>query len=144
MPDQYRQDAALEGGIVSMVPATMISRVVDTADIGFGLPVKQGATDKAVAEGIGEGDFLGVTVYEHGRSTFAKDSMARIMASGSVWVKAAVQVAAGDTPSYSAAGWGKATGSGNTLLLNARYDTSGAKDALVQLRLWGTEALAGS
>lgn len=145
MAEEFKQDIAFEGQQSNMVPATMISRIVDTADIGFGLPVKQGSDDKACAAGIAAGDFVGITVAEAGISEFAKDTEARIMTQGVIWVKAAATVTAGDTVSYKAGtGWGKAVTTGNVILDEARYETGGGANDLVQVRLWGTSTTAGS
>jgi hypothetical protein len=140
----YTQDIGFEGGISNMVPATFVSRVVDTDAIAFGLPVKQGATAKSCAAGIAAGDFIGITTGEFGIGQFEKDTEARIMTIGVIWVKAAVKLAAGNTVSYSSSGWGKAATAGNTVLDEARYDSGAELGELVQIRLWGTNTTAGA
>lgn len=136
MAEEFKQEIAFEGSVSNMVPATFVSRVVDTAAIGFGLPVKQGATNKACDAGIAAGDFVGITVSEAGIAEFAKDTEARIMTQGVIWVKAAGTVEAGDPVSYDS-GW-KTGGTAVPQLEEARYETGGGNGDLVQIRLWGT------
>lgn len=144
---EYTQDVGFEGGASNMVPASYVSRIVDGAAVGFGVPVKQGATDKSCAEGIGADDFIGITVHEFGKAQFEEDDEARVMTQGVIWVKVTVAVEAGDTVSYkttSTKGWAKSTGDNHIILDNARYETSADSGGLAQVRLWGTNTTAGA
>lgn len=138
IPSNYgdRRDAASLGMIANTEPNTLISRTVETeGGIGFGVPVVQGVEDKGCD--VGAGEVLGVTVQDRGvfEDKFDQLSSARIMTKGVIWVTASVEVAAGDAVYATAAGAWTNVATDNTLLANARFDTSAAADALVQLRL---------
>jgi hypothetical protein len=120
------QPAAIAGAQATMVPATLISRNVETAaGIGFGKAVAQGAADKGVIAYAGTAAFLGIALLDRSAHTgdlFAKGESARVMTRGDVWVVAAVAVAAGDPVTLTAAG--EFSNTGGTAVANARWDTS--------------------
>lgn len=140
MAEFVEQVAGFEGGISNMVPSTLISRHVETGPIAFGVPVKQGTGDKECVAGIADGDFVGITVSQGDKDEYAEGDEARIMTEGVIWVKAAATVAAGQDVYYDS-GWKGGASPGDIALANARYDTSGNANDLVQIRLWGAGAL---
>ena len=134
------QDVANAGQQSNMVPATMISRTVETdPGIEFGKPVMQGVADKGVVLASGSGiKFVGITVLDNvGRygypNGFALRDSARVMTKGVIWVEAAVAVAAGDPVTVTTTGTFSNTG--GTAIANARWDTSAQANGLAQVRL---------
>ena len=128
------QPVAVVGAKATEIPATIISRTVaDTGSIGFGIAVAQGDEDKSVKLfGTGATKFVGITMLDRSANgtsvnpdSFAEGESARIMTIGDIWVNASVAVVAGD-PVYLVAADGKFTNvsTGNTLVPNARFDTS--------------------
>lgn len=124
------QPAAIAGAQATMVPATLISRNVETAaGIGFGKAVAQGATAKGCkAFATGDTAVVGITLLDrsaHIGDLFAKGESARVMTKGDIWVVASVAVAAGD-PVYVVPATGAFTkaATDNVLIANARWDTS--------------------
>jgi hypothetical protein len=140
--------AGVVGAIVNTEPNNLISRTVEGAAIGFGVPVAQGAGDKgarATAAGDTAARFVGVTVREHSvrpetPNSFAVGETARVMTRGVIWVTASIAVAAGD-PVFVTVATGAfrnsatATAGAEIQIPNSRFDTSAAAGALVQLRL---------
>ena len=144
------QPAAVAGLQATQIPATVISRTVETAAIGFGKPVAQGADDKGCVGFTGTG-LLGITLLDRsaagmtvasGQVTartadqFGVGESARIITKGDVWVVASVAVDAGDPVYVTTAGtFAKASGGGNVLYPGARWDTSAGANALAVIRL---------
>lgn len=129
------------GMVADMGLQDVISRdVEDAAGIAFGLPVVQGTADrqcKVAAAGV----FLGITIRDTTRDQRDLDKVAQrasagILTRGVVWVTAGEAVAAGDAVYRTAAGVLNKTSSGNTLIANARWETSAANGALAKLRLF--------
>lgn len=116
------------GQIANMVPATLITRNVETAaGIGFGVAVDQGTEDLGVVVGGGSEAPVGITVRERSLDAnepdkFAENDNARIMTKGTLWVSTAVAVAAGDPVHALAAG--ALSNTGGTQIPNARWETS--------------------
>lgn len=124
------QAAAIAGAQATMIPATLISRNVETvAGIGFGKAVAQGAADKGCkAFAAGDTAVVGITLLDRSAHTgdlFAQFEPARIMTKGDVWVVASVVVAAGDAV-YVVPATGAFTNAklDNVAITNARWDTS--------------------
>lgn len=128
------QPVAVVGAKATEIPATIISRNVQTAGgIGFGIAVAQGTQDKSVVPfGGAANKYVGITLLDRsarGTTTladsFAQGESARIMTIGDIWVNASVAVAAGD-PVYLVAATGLFTNvaTANTAVPNARFDTS--------------------
>lgn len=130
--------AAVAGMIANSEPTTLISRnVEDAAGIGFGLAVMQGVEDKGCIIGDGS-SVLGVTVRDRSvdpgdPDEFAENDSARVITSGTIYVKASGAVSAGDSVHALAAG--RFGNTGGTYIENARWDTSAADGALAILRL---------
>lgn len=123
----------------------LISRSVDTvAGVGFGLPVQQGATDRAV-KAIGDGaatGFVGVTVRSQSQDAnvgdkWAQGDDARVMRKGSIWVPVGADVAAGDAVYFTPAGvWTNTSNTNaNTLVPGARWDVGATNGNLAELYL---------
>lgn len=118
----------------------IISREVETsAGIAFGVAVIQGTADHQCKLGAA-GVFLGVTVRDQSvpasnGDKFIQYDTAAIMTKGVMFVTAGEAVAAGDAVYRTAAGVLNKTSSGNTLIANARWETSAASGALARLRL---------
>lgn len=137
----FTMDKGFVGGQCDMVPATLISRTVeDSAGIAMGLPVSQGTDDRGVTAGAT--NFVGITVNDYVNESFDQYEQARVMTEGTIWVKAAGTVAAGDSVTY-ASGW-KTGGTTGRVLSDARYETSGGSGDLVVIRLWGAGSVANS
>lgn len=121
------QQAAIAGAQATMIPATIISRNVEGAPVGFGVAVEQGETDKGVAAFAG-GEYVGITLLDRSAAgendTFRVGDSARVMNKGDVWVVAAVAVAAGDPVHITAAGAFTSAEEDNTAIPGARWDTS--------------------
>jgi len=121
------QPAAVAGAQATMIPATIISRNVEDAAIGFGVPVEQGATDKGAIAYEG-GSFVGITLLDRSAAgdddTFRVGDSARIITKGDIWVVAAAVVAAGDPVYLTDAGAFTDVATDNTAVTGARWDTS--------------------
>lgn len=132
------QPQAIAGLQATMVPATIISRTVEGAPIGFGKAVEQGEGDKGIVAFAG-GAFVGITLLDRSASGFTVEDgqitgrtadafgigeSARVITKGDVWVQASVAVAAGDPVYLTAAGAFTNVETGNTAVPNARWDTS--------------------
>lgn len=120
------QPVAVAGAQATMIPATLISRNVETvAGIGFGKAVAQGVAAKGAIAYAGTVACLGITVLDrsaHDGDLFAQGESARIMTKGDVWVVAAVAVAAGDPVTLTAVG--AFSNTGGTAIAGARWDTT--------------------
>lgn len=119
------QAVSAAGAQATMIPATIISRNVEGAPIGFGVAVSQGAADKGIVAGGAE--FVGITLLDRSAAgandTFRVGDSARVMTKGDVWVTAAGAVSAGDGVAVNGAGGFIAAGADDAIP-NARWDTS--------------------
>ncbi len=123
------QAAAVAGAQATMIPATIISRNVQGAPIGFGKPVAQGTADKSVVSfGGANTKFVGITLLDRSAAgendTFRVGDSARVITKGDIWVVAAVTVAAGDPVFVTSTGTLTNVGTDNTAITGARFDTS--------------------
>lgn len=132
---EYRdiQPAATLGAQATMIPATIVSRNVETAaGIGFGRAVAQGAADKGIVlAGAGATKIVGITLLDRsatGSATtpdaFRQRESARVLTKGDIWVTAAIAVAAGDPVYVTGAGALTSAAADNTAIPGARWDTS--------------------
>lgn len=147
------QPVAVAGAQATMVPATIISRNVETAAIGFGKAVAQGTADKGChAFGSGDTAVLGITLLDRSASglsvtngqvtgqtadTFGVGESARVITKGDVWVVAGVNVTAGQSvfvrPSN---GDFQPTNANSAVqIAGARWDTSATAGSLAVVRL---------
>lgn len=127
------QPAAILGAQATMLPATIISRDVETSPgIGFGRAVAQGTADKGIVlAGTGALKLVGITLLDRSAvgsagvpDSFAQRTSARVITKGDVWVTAAVAVKAGDLVYVTGAGTFTNVDTGNTAFAGARWDTS--------------------
>lgn len=127
---------AVAGAQATMVPATIISRNVEDAPIGFGVGVSQGDADKGIV--AGGADFVGITLLDRSAAgegdTFRQGDSARVMTKGDIWVVAAGAVAAGDGVAVNAGGGFIAAGADDAIP-GARWDTSATNGQLAVIRL---------
>lgn len=133
---------AIAGLRGTMIPATLISRTVETvAGAGFGIAMARGTGDNG-AKVFGSGDtaILGITVIDRSVNTADKYSQyesASIMTKGHVWVVASVAVNDGD-PVYvipATGAFAKTNASSAVLIANAVWDTTAGIGALALVRL---------
>lgn len=137
----------VEGAIVNMEDARLISRNVETAaGIGFGKVVQQGADADGVISDLNTipmtaQTILGITVRDRSvrpetPNAFAQYESARIMREGVIWVMTAATVTPADivTVTLATGAIGKtAVGAGVVAIPGARWESSGT--GLVKLRL---------
>lgn len=125
-----KMDAGRAGGIVNTEHRNLISRTVETAEVGFGVPVMRGSTDSTCAKFAPFNPvFLGITVRE--RSTDANNpdvfrvgDSARIMTKGNIYALTPGAVAAGDLVYIvdADATFHNTAAAGRTLVPNAVWD----------------------
>lgn len=147
------QPVAVAGAQATMVPATIISRNVETAAIGFGKAVAQGTADKGChAFGAGDTAVLGITLLDRSASgltvtngqvsgqtadSFGVGESARVITKGDVWVVAGVNVTAGQ-PVYvrpSNGDFQPTNANSAVQIAGARWDTSATAGSLAVVRL---------
>lgn len=134
-----RAPIATVGQCADMTTADTVSRICETGPIGFGLAVIKGTTDKQALLGAA-GVFVGVTVED---KTLLPDDADQYVAGGAMcvatrghwYVTAGEAVAYGDAVYRTAAGVLNKTASGNTLVANARWESTAASGALAIIRL---------
>lgn len=151
--ENYADDLAVahEGQVADLGLADIISRTVETAaGVGFGKPVKQGASERGcLADVSGTLDILGITVrnvatVNDGAGNIDKYPQydgAGIMRKGVIWVKVsdAGGVVAGD-PVWMARATGLFSnadlGTGGSIrLAGARWESTGANNGLARMRV---------
>lgn len=138
---------AFEGMIADTEPSVLISRDVEAAVIGFGKAVKQGTLDYQVQGATAAADvYRGITVRDNFAGGTGVDvdkypikSSAMLMVKGVIWVTAGATVVAG-APVYMVVGTGNAgkftsVSTSNLPIPNAIFETGGALDGLVAIRL---------
>lgn len=138
-----KPDVALNGMVADLSPATIISRTVETAALGFGLPVVQGTGDhEARLAASGDTEILGISVLSkaveaNSVDQYPVDDTASIMVQGTIWVIAAAAVVAGDPVRVTVDGATFVTtaGAGVVDVVGAKYETSGGIGDLVRVRI---------
>lgn len=134
--------AAVPGQIANMVPATLISRTVETAaGIGFGVAAEQGSADYGCIKFDG-GVVLGITVRERSLDAnnpdkFAQNDTARIMTKGTIWVTCVTGCSAGDGVFVRPSNGDLQDSTANSAvqIVGARWETSAAVNGLAIIRL---------
>lgn len=133
---------AFAGMIANTEPNILISRIVEGAAIGFGKVVKQGDGDFGAAEATTAADAVrGITARDQSTTDdeFAVGDSALVITKGVIWVTAGEAVDAGDAVYMKVgtadAGKFMSTSTDNLAIPGAVFDTSGAKDTLVAVRL---------
>jgi len=145
------QPVAVAGAQATMIPATIISRTVESAAVGFGRPVEQGTLDKGCKLFDG-GTVLGITLLDRSASgqteaggqvtgrtpdTFGVGESARVMTKGDVWVVSTTGNAAGD-PVYvrpSNGTFQNTSANSGVQIPGARWDTTAQAGQLAVVRL---------
>ena len=131
------QGALRVGQIVDTTDNTLISRNVEVAALGFGLPVVQGADDRGAWKAkTGDTKILGITVRERSQENdeWAVGDTARIMTKGTIAVTASVEVSAGD-PVTVVVATAAFSNTGGVAIPNATYQTSGGVGDVVEVKL---------
>jgi hypothetical protein len=145
--------AAVAGARATEIPATIISRTVETAAVPFGRAVKQGAEDKGCALfGSGDTVVLGISLLDRsasGRSVtdnqvsgdfadqFGIGESARVITKGDVWVVCATGCSAGDGVFVRPSNGDFQDSNANSAvqIVGARWDTSAEAGGLAVIRL---------
>lgn len=143
--------AAVAGMQATMIAATLISRTVESAAVGFGRPVEQGTADKGCKLFDG-GTVLGITLLDrsaegitvvNGKVTartadaFGVGESARVITKGDVWVVSTTGNVAGD-PVYvrpSNGTFQNSSANSGVLIAGARWDTTATAGNLAVVRL---------
>lgn len=131
---------AVAGAQATMLPATIISRTVETAaGIGFGVAVEQGTADKGCIIFDG-GTVLGIAMLDRGATgedEFAQYESARVMVKGDIWVTCATGCSAGDSVFVRPSNGDFQDSSANSgvQIANARWETSAGAGELAVIRL---------
>ena len=143
--ESYRTDPqiAFVGMVADQTPATIVSKTVETAAVGFGKAVKIGSVDgKVAASADGDTFVYGITVRSQATGaenadTYAVGQSASILILGSIFVTAGEAVTAGESVYVTVDGgaFGKTSGTGKVQIAGAMYETSGAQDDLVHVRM---------
>lgn len=132
---------AIEGMIANSEKNNIISRVLQSASMGFGKVAVRGTAENQCKVSEANGKFLGVSVLDKTQlqDSYPQYSTVAILEKGVIWVIASVQVAHGD-PVYFVPATGLWTNvsnsSANTLVAGATWDTStSGATQLARLRL---------
>lgn len=141
--DSYAQyaDEGFAGDIADAQPATVISRMAETAAIAFGIAVTHGTGDSEVNAG-GAGTFQGVSVRTNVLPAENADSYPvaypfPVIQEGVIRVEVTEAVTPETVPAYSTAdGTFGASGTANhTDVPRGRYESSAAANGIALLRL---------
>jgi hypothetical protein len=130
---------AFAGQKADMIPATIVSRIVQTAALPFGAAASQGTGDSQVIPAAGTAVFVGIAIQDNAalgnQSTapttvdaYQVGDLAAIMTRGTVWVTTSEAVTAG-APAYV------------TLTTGALHDTVGTNP---RVGTWRTSAASGA
>lgn len=144
---------AVAGAQATMIPATIISRTVETAAVPFGRAVKQGTADKGCALfGSGDTVVLGISLLDRSASgrtvtngqlsgdiadRFGIGESARVITKGDVWVVCATGCSAGDGVFVRPSNGDFQDSNANSAvqIVGARWDTSAEAGGLAVIRL---------
>jgi len=126
--------SATPGFVSDMTQADIISRTLESASAGLGVPLFQGAKDRGVKVAAdvtpSAALFLGVSVYDRAildGNAYTQGESLRVLKKGPIVVTAAVTVAAGDPVWVTATGtFSNVTSTGAFQIPNARWDVSAA------------------
>lgn len=127
------------GEVADLSFSDVISRECQPATCAFGVAVIQGTADHQANVG-GAGVFLGISVRDVSLDSRRNDAYAQydtmgVMTKGVMFVLAGEAVVAGDIVYRTATGALNKTAASNTLIANARWETTAANGALAKLRL---------
>lgn len=145
--------AAVAGAQATMLPASIISRNVETAAVGFGKAVAQGTADKGCkAFGSGDTAVLGIALLDRSASgrtvtdgqlsgdtadQFGVGESARVLVKGDVWVVCATGCSPGD-PVYVRPSNGDfqiSNANSAVQIVGARWETTAEAGGLAVVRL---------
>lgn len=136
---------AVAGMKGDMTPETIVSRVVEVAGLGFGVPAVKGTGDRQCrAASATPAAFLGITLIDSTLTpaqnatvdTYSVGDTAAIMIKGTVWVVASVAVAAQDQVYFvPATGVFTNVVGSNTIIPGGIFETSAGIGALAMIRL---------
>ncbi|MEQ1716253.1 MAG: hypothetical protein ABL907_09760 [Hyphomicrobium sp.] len=132
-------DAAREGMVANSVDFDIISRNCETANVGFGRAMVQGAAAEGVALGAA-GFFLGVTVRNPALRVDNNDQYqigdgVALLSRGAMWVVSVAACVAGNPVYRTATGTLTPTAAGNTLVDRAYFETAAAAGGLARIAL---------
>lgn len=144
-------EPAVAGAQATMLPASIISRTVETAAVGFGKPVEQGTADKGCKLFDG-GTVLGITLLDRSASgrtvtngqlsgdiadQFGVGESARVLVKGDVWVVCATGCSAGDGVFVRPSNGDFQDSNANSAvqIVGARWETSAEAAGLAVVRL---------
>lgn len=143
--------AAVAGAQATMLPASIMSRTVEVAGIGFGVAVEQGTADKGCIKFDG-GTVLGITLLDRSASgqtvsggqvtgtvadTYGVGESARVLTKGDVWVVCASGCSAGDGVFVRPSNGDFQDSNANSAvqIVGARWDTSAEAGGLAVVNL---------
>lgn len=114
------------------------SRVIETADVAFGLAVGAGTADGSAK--LGGAGFQGITIADKTRSAdlYAVSEVAGVMRKGTIWVTADGAVTPASTVTFTTATGAvgaKAVAAGIVAIPGAKFETTAADGALVRVYL---------
>ena len=133
------QAAGYPGMVADGEFTTNMAYEIQTAAAGFGLAVGRGSADRTAK--INGAGYVGVTIANKAAlnaagTGYAVGEIAAVMTKGSIWVTAGAAVTPADTVLFAAAtGVISNIAAGGTAIPNARFLTTAANGALVQLQL---------
>ncbi len=127
-------EAGFPGMVADHSLKDVASRVVETAEVAFGLAVGAGTADGSAK--LGGTGFEGITVADKSRTAdkYAVGEVAGVMRKGSIWVTASTNVAPTDPVTFTAATG--VIGAGLvTTIANAKFETTATAGNLVRVHL---------
>lgn len=122
------------GMIADTTDNTILSRIITTGSVAYGLAVGRGATDGTAR--IGGAGYEGITVADKAQldATYVVGAAAGVMTKGTIWVTASTAVVPGDPVTFTAATGVIGAGLATTIA-GARFLGTAAIGALVQVYL---------
>lgn len=129
----------MDEGFVGMIadtsgPKDVSSRVIETAEVAFGLAVGAGTADGSAK--LGGSGFQGITVADKSRDADKYDvgEVAGVMRQGAVWVTASTDVDPSDPVTFTAATGVIGAGLATTIT-GAKFETTATTGNLVRVYL---------
>ena len=129
--------AGVPGAIADTNHKVLISRTVEGAPVGFGVPLAQGAGDYgARATTTGDTAIVGITVRD--QSTFGDQfevgESARVLTTGTLWINTVAAVVAGD-PVHVIVADATFSNTGGVAIDGARFEDSGDAGSTLRVRI---------
>ena len=143
--ENYNTDpvVAFEGMVADQSLATIVSRTVQTANLGMGRPVKHGSAEHTVAN-VATGDTAIYGISVRSQATPAENTdvypvgdTAAILLKGTVWVKVNSAVLPNDPVFVTVNGgaFEKAAAAGRVQIAGATYETAAGANGLSRVRI---------